>query len=335
MEIRKVQITGGSSFVISLPKEWAQSMNIKKNDPLGLIVQSDGTLVVTPRIDGEQAPRVKEFEVTHISDPVYLFRCLIGAYIMGYTSITLTSQRRLQPFIRKVVRDFTQMTMGQEVVEETDTSIHLKDLLNPIEMPFENSIKRMYVIVKNMYRDAIMALESGNKALAEDVVARDNEVDRLQWLIARQYNLILKDANLSKKMGITPSMASNYYIISRIIERVGDHAVRIAVYVPTLIDEKGDAKIVQEIKSATDIALGIFDNSIRSFFAADIRELNKNIESIEKLERVSDNINSLALQKKGAVAISVGYITESIRRAGEYAGDISENVINHIVDTEG
>lgn len=33
MEIRRVQITGGSSYVITLPKEWATSQNIKKNDP--------------------------------------------------------------------------------------------------------------------------------------------------------------------------------------------------------------------------------------------------------------------------------------------------------------
>ena len=34
MDIRKVQVTGGSSYVITLPKEWANSMHIKKNDPL-------------------------------------------------------------------------------------------------------------------------------------------------------------------------------------------------------------------------------------------------------------------------------------------------------------
>jgi phosphate uptake regulator len=35
MEIRRVQITGGSSYVITLPKEWIRTMNIKKNDQLG------------------------------------------------------------------------------------------------------------------------------------------------------------------------------------------------------------------------------------------------------------------------------------------------------------
>ena len=30
MEIRRVQITGGSSYVITLPKEWIRKVNIKK-----------------------------------------------------------------------------------------------------------------------------------------------------------------------------------------------------------------------------------------------------------------------------------------------------------------
>jgi len=62
---------------------------------------------------------------------------LIGSYIAGYTTITITSKARLPAPIRMVVRDFSQMTIGPEVVEETDTTIILKDLLNPAEMPLK------------------------------------------------------------------------------------------------------------------------------------------------------------------------------------------------------
>ena len=44
MEIHRVQVTGGSSFVLTLPKEWITTSNIKKNDPLSIHIQSDGTL---------------------------------------------------------------------------------------------------------------------------------------------------------------------------------------------------------------------------------------------------------------------------------------------------
>jgi len=38
------------------------------------------------------------------------------------------------------------------------------------------------------------------------------------------------------------------------------------------------------------------------------------------------------LQQKGIVAISIGYIADSIRRIGEYAEDISETVINYLIN---
>jgi len=42
----------------------------------------------------------------------------------------------------------------------------------------------------------------------------------------------------------------------------------------------------------------------------------------------------MALKQKAPVAISLGYIVESIRRIGEYAEDISETVINHLIGEE-
>ncbi len=228
MDIRKVQVTGGSSYIITLPKDWIDKSHVQKNDPLGLISQPDGTLLVTKNITDVQVQSSREFEVSSINDPAYLFRLLIGAYIAGFTTIKIKAKNRFSPFVRQVVRDFAQMTIGPEVIEETDSMMLLKDLLNPMEMPFDNTLKRMYVVVKNMHIDAVTAIETNNAALADDVIARDNDVDRLHWLIARQMNVILKNVNLSRKMDLSTSLVVNTYLISRIVERIGDHAVRVA-----------------------------------------------------------------------------------------------------------
>jgi len=331
MEIRKVQVTGGSSYIITLPKEWTKSLNIKKNDQLGLITQPNGTLLVTTEITGRQVQITKEFSVDNTTEPTYIYRCLIGAYIAGYTIIKIKSAKKMPIFVRTNVREFTDVTIGQEVVEETDTSITIKDLLNPVEMPFNSTIQRMYIIVKNMHEDAIGALKNGNKILAEDVISRDNDVDRLHWLIARQYNMILRNANLAENMGVTLGMATNYLLISRIMERIGDHAVIIAKNVLNLIGKGIDKKIIDTVVSTGNFALQIFKKSIESFLGEDIKASNENIESVKKLAPLYEEINTLALPQKGVMAISVGYIIESIRRTGEYAGDLSEVVINYLI----
>ncbi len=334
MEIRRVQVTGGASFVVTLPKDWAGEQRIKKNDPVGLIVQPDGTLLVTTKITEEPLQRVKEIDCSTIADPAFLFRLLIGTYITGFTVIRLTTKQRFPPFVRTVVRDFSQMTIGQEVVEETVSVIAIKDLLNPSEMPFENTIRRMYVIVKTMHEDAVTALETGNRALAEDVINRDEDVDRLNWLIARQTNMIMQNASLSRKMGISTSMAMYYYMLSRIIERIGDHAVRIAGNALPIIGGELDKRILAAIRKASSLSLENLDRSIISFFNADMKDANRNIESIHALEKICGDIDNLVLKQDTLVAIHVGYIVESIRRAGEYAGDISETVINLLVENE-
>lgn len=334
MEIRRVQMTGGSSFVVTLPKTWADEQNIKKNDPVGLVVQPDGTLLVTKKITEEPLQRTKEIDVATVSDPAFLFRLLIGTYITGFSMIRLTSKQRFPPFVRTVVRDFTQMTIGQEVVEETEEVIAIKDLLNPSEMPFDNTIRRMFVIVKTMHEDAITALATHNKTLSDDVIARDMDVDRLNWLIARQTNMLMQNNALSRKMGISPGMAMNYYILSRIIERVGDHAVRIAENSQPIIDAGLDRKIIEALKKASTMSLEIFDRSVISFFNTDMKEAHRNIESITALENICGDINNMVLKQETLVAIHIGYVAESIRRSGEYAADISETVINLLVERE-
>lgn len=334
MEIRRVQVTGGSSFVVTLPKDWADGQKIKKNDPVGLITQPDGTLLVTKKVTEEPLQRFKEIDVSTVSDPAFLFRLLIGTYITGYTLIRLTTKQRFAPFVRTVVRDYTQMTVGQEVVEETETVIAIKDLLNPAEMPFDNTIKRMFVIVKAMHEDAITALETQNRELAEDIIARDTDPDRLNWLVARQTNMLMQNASLSRRMGITPSMAMHYYMLSRIIERVGDHAVRIAENVLPLARTDLDRKITGAIRKASAMSLEIFDKSIVSFFDSDMKEAHRNIESITALEKICGDINNMVLKQDTLIAIHVGYIAESIRRSGEYAGDISETIINLLVEQD-
>jgi hypothetical protein len=83
------------------------------------------------------------------------------------------------------------------------------------------------------------------------------------------------------------------------------------------------------------MSLEIFDRSIVSFFNSDMKEANRNIESINVLKNLCEEINNMELKQNTLIAISLNYISESVRRAGEYAGDISETVINLLVEEDG
>jgi phosphate uptake regulator len=116
---------------------------------------------------------------------------------------------------------------------------------------------------------------------------------------------------------------------------VGDHAVRIAEHTIPIMETPLDKKTLAVIKKASAMSLEIFDRSILSFFNLDLKEANRNIESIAVLINLCGEIDNIELKQNTLVAISLNYIGESIRRAGEYAGDISETVINLLVEQEG
>ena len=74
IEARKVQKTGGSSYIISLPKEWINKHGIEAKDTVGILSQPDGNLLVTPYMSSEKYIREKKFDVDEINGSDFLFR---------------------------------------------------------------------------------------------------------------------------------------------------------------------------------------------------------------------------------------------------------------------
>ncbi len=336
IENRKIQKTGGSSYIVSLPIDWVKSHKIDKNYKgysLGIITQPDGNLLITPNPNKEEIQRVKEIDLDDIKDYNFLFRILIGAYIMGFSMISLKSSKKFEPFVRECVANFTQIAIGPEIIEESNQYILIKDLLNPKEMPFEKTIRRMYVLVESMHEDAITALKTRDKELAEEVIKRDNDIDRLHWLIGRQSNMVLKDIILCQKMGVTLEEANQYQSFSRYLERIGDHAVKIAENIIKIIDQKVDKQLIEKISKASDMALKkILTMSLDAWLQKDINLANDNIEIIKDLIVLCEDITVEPNQNNVELSIAISYIVESIRRTGIYGGDISEIIINNLIN---
>ena len=132
-------------------------------------------------------------------------------------------------------------------------------------------------------------------------------------------------------MNIKAGKSTTYFLISRIIERIGDHEVKIIKNFQKNPDQIIDKKILDKILIAGKKSLKIFNKSVNSFLTKDIKESNENIEEVNELEVFCDEINAIALKLEGGKSLTIGYITDSIRRIAEYSQDISENVINYLI----
>jgi phosphate transport system protein len=83
-------------------------------------------------------------------------------------------------------------------------------------------IPRMAQIAQDMLRDALDAFVRRDMTLAEAVLDRDDELDTLKTLVFRE----LLDHMLKDKTTIEPSL--DLILVSRHLERIGDHATNVA-----------------------------------------------------------------------------------------------------------
>ena len=93
-------------------------------------------------------------------------------------------------------------------------------------------IPRMALIAQNMLRDALDAYVRRDMALAQSVLHRDDELDMLKTLVFRELmGHMLRDPGT-----IEPSL--DLILVSRHLERIGDHATNIAEDVIFMVSAK-------------------------------------------------------------------------------------------------
>jgi len=74
----------------------------------------------------------------------------------------------------------------------------------------------------------------------------------------------------------------------------------------------------------------MLDVSLDAWLNKNLNLANENINSAKELIDICENIYT-RLDKFPEYSVPIGYIIESIRRTGEYSGDISEIIINNLI----
>ena len=85
-----------------------------------------------------------------------------------------------------------------------------------------------------MQHDAIAAFVSCDMKLATTVVERDEEVDRLYFLLVRIVRAALTDLSTAERIHASPVDCLDYRILASFIEHFGDYSASIALNVPQL-----------------------------------------------------------------------------------------------------
>ncbi|HDJ04550.1 phosphate uptake regulator PhoU [Candidatus Bathyarchaeota archaeon] len=328
-ELRKIQITGGSTYIISLPKKWVRAVGLKPKDQVALIPQADMSLLIVPR----EELKPKEVSETTIeasaqAGPEAVIRDFIAHYLVGYDIIRIKLRDvRGRDFIKNSIR---QKLIGVEVMEESADEIVIQCLLGHVELPLRRALDRMHILMLFMLKDAISALKNNDKALAEEVIRRDDEVDRLYFFIVRQLKAAVYNRVLIEEIGLSnPRDCLGYRLIAKSVERSADHAARIASIIPTITTPM-NGKATEALIAMSSLAQEIHENSMKALYKYDSKLIEESMSKIKQVidleEEVIEQLLKLKIEPRAMVGIRL--ILESIRRIAEYGTDIAEIAIN-------
>ena len=327
IDVRKVQLTGGVTYTLSLPKPWIEQMDLSPRDSIRVDWRPSGALRLTPLemlAKQEKIITIKADDIPEAS----IHDHLMGAYLAGADSIRIVHSTTDNRFLQRQIRRFLRNTRGFERMNETEGRIDLKCLINAAEMPLNASINRMYSQLTSLTKDIVSMASGQEEDLLGDIDEREAEVDALLYLVNRQLSVALDSHLVASALKLTRNQAVEYSNLARSLERMMDHAyqmaglIRDAEQVEIDVEQPPIAQLVAWQKALKQLMINI--RTRNSFEIEECRRILKTTQH-EILEFENELVGARRLSKEDLLLFR---ISESVRRLCAYARDFGEILLN-------
>lgn len=259
MHARKLVKAGAASHTISLPKSWLEKNMLKKGDTLFIIEKSDSELAITPKT-GEEKARKKEITIDVDNKGIgSIQREITSAYVNNYSKIHLMGKSLSDK--AKSLRSVLHHFVALEVDEQTSSKISAKDLLNLKEISIEKTIRRMDMTLRSILQDSIK--EIGNRKVHESIEQRDDDVNRLYFLLFRLLKSALNSQKIATNLGITNNDVLSVWYLTVNIENIADNAKTISSLGEKINDKELLRESYREIEAAYSDVMKAYYNKDR------------------------------------------------------------------------
>ena len=331
-ETRKLQITGGSTYVISLPKKWVTQNGLEKGSPLLIRQEENGSLeVLPPEMARSEKTEEALIKINPEDSSEAVIRKTVSVYLLGYNIIHIRTKdkKEILSSQRNDLKTFARnMLVGTEIVTDMSTELTLQVLLSYPELSVPSALRRMAIITASMHKDAINALKIIDHQLAQYVRATDYEVNRFHLYIIRQLKMAIENPRIITEIGLkNPNDCLAYRLITKMVERTADHATNIAKNV-LLLKKHLDEQFLNAIQEMNEVAISSFETSIEALFRRDFELAESLIAKANMIEALEKKALLSSKETNIEEATNIRLVIESVRRIAEYSMDIAEVVLN-------
>ncbi len=330
--LRRIQVTGGSTYIVSLPKEWVRRNKLDRGDYVELVLEFDGSLKIRPARRRTEKPETS-MTVSKDEPPEWVLREFISRYLAGYYTIRVFFEDSVAPYRRLFRVTIPDKLIGVEVVDESTKHLVAQCLVNVHELSLSTAIQRAYRIVYTMIYDAlkVIAGELGPEML-DDIVERDDLVDKFYLYSVRQLNELLAGLLSPGEIGLARlSDSLTYRIMVKNLERIGDHARRIAKSLKMLKSPVLEQSLAKMVDRLGRVVLRLLEDSYRSFREGNTELAHKVIDKVgQEVPQLESRALSLILDRNytSRQITLLKTVVESLKRVAEYSADIAELAID-------
>ncbi len=320
MDARKVLEMGGGTLLISLPKAWARKNDVRKGATVAVEELSGRKLIVRPIEDVEEKPReiVIEYpreDFSHVSND------LTGAYLLGYELIRIVGKKVIPREDRAMLKATMGRLVGLEIMDEDSKQITIQFLLESSAIIPEKIVRRMSSILGGMLRDTAEGLTKGDLKLLGLVAERDDEVDRLYFLLVRAIRAAIMRPEVAESYGLSPVDVLDYRVLASFLESEGDAVAELSKDLRATRSSKELSRryssCVAKLGEMNDLATQAF----LSRRASRLRTINTKINALA--DEVTESLASIG-QLPAAEGSHMVKILGSLERASKLLVDVSD-----------
>jgi len=282
--------------------------------------QKSGSLVIQPARYKEQLLKTV-LQIDGLTKDMFT-RELIAHYISGSDEVTIKSNKITREQ-RNRIREISQSLIGYEIIDESSEEVSIKNIFDATKFPIIQNVEKIFVIVKSMFNDAISAMIQNNKPLAHDVIDRDFEIDKFQLAITRQFSSLVQEKIYDEETCLNKKDLKYYENVATQLERIADHAVKIARRV-TIINKKPGSVVSSRLKNITEKVLPLLEHS-----AEMVKKLDKTLA--HKILNKNPEVERLLSLDQNEKSIEEMVVVDSLDRLRGYVMNIAEITIDQAI----
>lgn len=311
-----MQITGKSTYVVTLPKKWALMSKLEAGSHISIFYQEDGSLLLRP--PGSKAKR-KTKKIKLNKQLEHIKRDIVGLYIIGdYQAIELSGDS-ISSGVRREIKDLCHHLVGLELVESSENKLVIKNFLDTEDFTIEKGVKRMSSLVYLMLDELALSFKDDDKDMCAHIISRDDDLDRMFLLVSKQHVERLNLKKPSKQDNLSLVESFYYRLAANDIERIGDHISKIALHFSYITLPNDVLLLLAELCRDCQ---SIFMDSTEALRESNSELANDVLSREDMFNKKLINVSQLSSNK------SIEMIIDSFSRIKDYASNIAESAID-------